>query len=88
MDCERELDRYTRPMIKALETVLSRAATWPKEAQEELARLAREIELSHQDVYRLSDKERAAIEEGVAQADRGEFATDAEMEAFFNRREP
>lgn len=75
-------------MIKALEAVLSRAATWPKEAQEELVRLASEIELSHQGVYRLSAEERAAIEEGLAQADRGEFVSEAEMEAFFNRHEP
>ena len=75
-------------MIKALEAVLSRAATWPKEAQEELVRLAREIEISNAGVYRLSADERAAIEEGVAQADRGEFVSDADMEAFFNRSEP
>ena len=75
-------------MIKVLENILARAATWPKEAQEELARVAREIELEHADLYKLSDEERAAIEEGLAQADRGEFVTDEEMEAFFNRREP
>ena len=75
-------------MIKALETVMSRAATWPKEAQEELARIAREIERSQEVIYKLSDDERAAIEEGLAEADRGEFVSDADMEAFFNRDRP
>ena len=75
-------------MIKVLENILTRAATWPKEAQEELARVAREIEIGQADVYKLSDDERAAVDEGLAQADRGEFVSDEEMEAFFNRRKP
>lgn len=74
-------------MIKVLENIMTRAARWPEAAQEELARVAREIEFEQSGkIYTLSDDERAAIEEGLAQADRGEFATDAEMEAFFNRR--
>ena len=57
-------------MIKVLETVMTRAATWSKEAQEELARVAREIELEHSGKpYTLSADEHAAIAEGVAQAD-------------------
>lgn len=76
-------------MIKALETVITRAATWSKEAQEELARVAHEIEQVHSGrAYTLSTDERAAINEGVAQADRGEFVSDEDMEAFFNRRGP
>ena len=76
-------------MIKVLETIITRASTWSKEAQEELARVAREIELEHSGTpYTLSADERAAIAEGVAQADRGEFASDADMDAFFARREP
>ena len=76
-------------MIKVLETILTRASSWPKEAQEELARVAREIEIEQSGtVYKLSDDERAAIDEGLAQADRGEFVSDEEMEAFFNSRQP
>lgn len=71
-------------MEKILEEVLSRASTWPKEDQVELARIAREIELERAGgVYRFSDDERAAVEEGLAQAERGEHVPDAEMEAFF-----
>ena len=76
-------------MIKALETILVRAAVWPKAAQEELARVAQAIESDHSDeVYKVSADERFAIEEGLAQADRGEFEPDAYMEALFARREP
>ena len=76
-------------MIKTLETILIRAASWPELAQAELARAARDIELEHSgQVYKLSAGEHAAINEGLAQADRGEFVPDDEMEAFFARREP
>jgi predicted transcriptional regulator len=34
--------------------------------------------------YKLSPDERAAVEEGLAQADRGEFVSDQEMDAFFD----
>ncbi len=77
------------PMNKVLENILTRAETWPKAAQEELARVAREIEIEQSGaVYTLSADERTAIEEGLAQADRGEFVSDEDMEAFFNRRKP
>ena len=34
-------------------------------------------------VYRLTDEERASIREGLEQARRGEFVSDAEMDAFW-----
>lgn len=71
-------------MDKQLEEVISRASTWPKEDQEELLRIVREIEQERAGgVYRFTDDERAAIAEGLAQAERGEFVPEEEMEAFF-----
>ena len=75
-------------MIKVLETILTRAASWPKAAQEELARAAREIEkkqVAKADKYHASKEELAAIDQGLAQADRGEFVSDEEMAKFFDR---
>jgi predicted transcriptional regulator len=72
-------------MNKRLETLLERVAAWPDEAQAELAQVIVEIERQHSDIYRLSDDERAAIKEGLAQADRGEFVSDEDMAAFFKR---
>ena len=72
-------------MIKVLENILTRVATWPKEAQAELARAAQEIEQKHVTVYRLSDDERSAIEDGLAEAKHGEFISDADMEKFWQR---
>jgi hypothetical protein len=68
---------------KALIDVLERVKAWPEEDQETLAEYAREIEAQRTGVYVLSEEERAAIAIGRAQAARGEFATDAEMEALW-----
>jgi predicted transcriptional regulator len=67
-----------------IEAVLERVKTWPEERQEEAVQLLLALE-AEPDVYVLSEEERAAIEEGFAEADRGEFATDEEMAAFFER---
>ncbi len=44
---------------------------WSSEDFEELAAYAREIESRRTGVYVLSDEERTAIEQGLAQAERG-----------------
>jgi len=53
-------------MIKVLENILTRVATGPREAQAELARVAEQIEQKHVAGYKLSDEERRAVEEGLA----------------------
>jgi hypothetical protein len=63
-------------MVKTLEDVLKTAEKWPREDQEELAEYAREIEARRTGYYTLSDEERAAVHEGLAQANRGEFVPD------------
>jgi predicted transcriptional regulator len=68
-----------------IDAVLERVRTWPAEKQEDALRALLEIEAEGTEVYKLSDDERAAIEEGMAQARRGEFATDEEVAALFAR---
>ena len=72
-------------MIKTLEDVFERVKSWPKERQEDVARVLETMEHSGASVYRLSDEERALVEVGLEQADRGEFVSDIDMEAFWNR---
>lgn len=72
-------------MIAVLKHVMELARTWPQEDQEALAEAAREIKALRDGVYILDPDERAAIEEGLAQARRGEFADEAEMEGFWKR---
>ena len=68
------------PGTKAL---LERVQSWPVEDQEELAEVAREIEARRSGVYRLSDDERTAVHAGMEAARRGDFATEEEIEAFY-----
>jgi predicted transcriptional regulator len=72
-------------MNKIAESILDRIADWPKEAQEELMQSIVDIEAKHLGVYRLSDDERAAVREGLAQAARGEFVPDDVVEAYFKK---
>jgi len=63
--------------------LLERVQSWPEEDQEELAEIAREIESRRSGVFRLSDEERTAVRAGMNDARNGNFASDAEMEAFY-----
>jgi predicted transcriptional regulator len=40
------------------------------------------FELEHQDFYHLSDEKWVAVQEGLAEAERGEFVSDEDMAAF------
>lgn len=72
-------------MNAQLKQLLEVAESWSEADQEDLIAYAREIEARRSGIYTLSDDERAAIEEGLAQADRGEFASAEEVAALFKR---
>ena len=59
-----------------LDRIIRNAGAWPPEDQAELADYARVIEARRTGIYNVSDEERAAIAEGLAEADRGDFADD------------
>jgi hypothetical protein len=63
-------------MNSILKEVIEHAETWPLEDQQELAEYAREIEARRTGVYTMSDDERVAVRNGLAEADRGEFVPD------------
>jgi hypothetical protein len=63
-------------MNKILKEVIEHAETWPVEDQEDLAEYAREIEARRTSVYTMSENERVAVRQGLAEADRGEFVPD------------
>ena len=72
-------------MTKAAKQVLERVSFWPEEDQEELAEIAREIEARRSGMYEPTPEEAAAIREGIAQLDRGEWVTEDEMRTFWKR---
>ena len=68
-----------------IEQILERVRTWPAERQEDAAAILLEMEQQDSSFYELSDEELAEIEVALEEADRGEFATDEEMKALFDR---
>jgi len=73
-------------MTKAeIDAVLDRVRSWPPERQEDAVRVPLEMEAQGTEVHQLSEEELIEIETGMAEARRGEFATDEEVAALFNR---
>ncbi len=72
----------TKEQINA---VLENVRFWPEQDQEELAELAREIEARRTGVYKMTEEERVGVREGLQQAERGEFISDDEMDAFWKK---
>jgi hypothetical protein len=72
----------TKEQIKA---VLDRVLTWPATRQQDAADMLLWLEANEGELYHPSDDEWAAIQEGLAQAKRGEFVPDDEMDAFWKR---
>jgi predicted transcriptional regulator len=68
-----------------IDSVLDRVRTWPPERQVDAVRVLLQMEAAGTEVYQLSEDELADIEEGLAEVRRGEFATDEEVAALFNR---
>jgi hypothetical protein len=72
-------------MNTALRKLLSTIETWPEEDQEALAEAAREIEALRAGVYGMSRAEETAVVDGLAQAERREFASDARIAELWKR---
>jgi predicted transcriptional regulator len=68
-----------------IDAIFERVRSWPLERQEDAAEVLLTLEQQGTDVYELSDDEIAEIELALEEAERGEFATDEEMKALFDR---
>ena len=68
-----------------LNRIIRDAGSWPAEDQAELADYARVIEARRTGVYKVSDEERIAIAEGLAEADQGEFADESALAKLSKR---
>ena len=65
-----------------LEALFQKVRTLPPDRQEQAAFALEEIV---QDVYVLSDEERAILEPALERAKRGEFAPEAEVDEILNK---
>jgi hypothetical protein len=74
------------PMTKLLDRAVEAARGLAPEMQDELARMLLQFVGAEQPVIPLTPEERSALEASLAQAERGEFATDEEVLAIWAKR--
>ncbi|HEY1363087.1 MAG TPA: hypothetical protein VGF60_12665 [Xanthobacteraceae bacterium] len=72
----------TKEQIAAM---LDRVQTWPEDRQVYAAELLMLLEAQNQGSLSVSDEEWSSIQEGNAQAERGEFVSEEDMATFFKR---
>ena len=72
-------------MIKALELAIEKVKALPQERQEYAAEVLEKIASADDAVYPLSDEERRLVREGLAELDRGEVASEADVRAAFDK---
>jgi hypothetical protein len=65
------------------EKLLEQVETWPQEDHDERAEYAHEIEARRTGVYKMTDEERAAVEEGLAELGAGKFASEEQTADIF-----
>jgi predicted transcriptional regulator len=69
---------------KRLAEILERIESWPAQAQDELAEIARDIDAGLKgEVYEATPEELEGIDRGLRDAAEGRFATGEEVEAAF-----
>ena len=70
-------------MTKLLEEAVATVRGLAPEVQDDLARILLQLAGKDQPVVQLSAAEEASLAESLAQADRGEFATDEQVRAVW-----
>ena len=68
-----------------IEQVFERVRTWSMERQEEAAAMLLVLEEQGTELCELTEEERADIEAALEEVERGDLATDDEVQAVFNR---
>lgn len=72
-------------MIKKLELAIEKVKALSRERQEYAAEVLEQIAEAGANVHVLSPEEERLIDEALAELDRGEAATDAEVRAVFDK---
>jgi len=73
-------------MIKVLEDAIEKVKRLPRERQAYAAHVLEEIAAEGDDVvHRLSDDERRLVREGLAELDRGEYASEKDVDAVLRK---
>ena len=72
-------------MTKVLEEAIKKVRELPEERQAYAAVVLEQIAAQGDGMYHLTDEERREVRAGLAEIERGEIATDEEMDALWKR---
>jgi predicted transcriptional regulator len=72
-------------MTELLEMAIAKLKELPEADQDMAAEVLISIMSKRDEPVQLDDETRAAVRQGIEQADRGEFVSDEDMAAFFAR---
>jgi predicted transcriptional regulator len=72
-------------MTKLLDKALEAVRQLPPESQDHIARLLLQFADGEREPEEIEPEHLSAVMEGLAQAERGQFATDEQVEALFAR---
>lgn len=72
-------------MIKVLEDAIEKVKKLPPERQEYAAEVLEQIAEAGDEIYPLSEDERRLVREGLAELDRGDAASEAEVRSVFDK---
>ena len=72
-------------MTRLLDEAIEKVRALPDSVQDDAAEMLLSVAAKQGEPVRLDEETRAAIREGMAQARRGEFVSDEDMQVFFER---
>ena len=72
-------------MTKTLEDAIEKVRKLPEERQAYVAEVLEQIAAAGSDMFTIPQGHRAAVLEGLGEAERGEFVSDAEMAALWKK---
>jgi truncated hemoglobin YjbI len=72
-------------MMKVLEDAIDKVRKLPEERQAYIAEVLEQIAAAGSEPFTIPEQHRAAVLEGLAEADRGEFVDDDEMAALWKK---
>jgi hypothetical protein len=75
-------------MPSLLEKALERVRTWPRSRQDELARIALDMDEQGATPYALSEDERRVLQAAWRESEIEDFATEEEVKAAYRRFSP
>jgi predicted transcriptional regulator len=76
---------YDASMTKVLEDAIEKVRKLPEDRQAYIAEVLEQIAAAGGDPFIVPEAHRAAVLEGLGQAERGEFASDEEMAALWKK---